>query len=340
MASEVMRRRIARCFPEPVRWAWHRLRQRWNVLKDIGLGNFIFKNWLEFRVNVRRRVRQRNYRILREAELIARRRSDTVFILGSGYSLNDVTEQEWEHIGRHDVMGFSGAIYQRWVPVGFHLIRGWDYGVGRQYMNRWRKTWHVSAQEYACQLCRNSQFDGAALIMQSGYAASFSNILLAYGMIPAYREIFLYKTSRRLDKLPSERLSDGLSHGTGTLFDAINLAYLLGWKKIVLLGVDLYDCRYFWGPPDKTMAFDNTGRLVVSEFTDKGRLFSASHGGVSSGVVDHVGRWAEYFNKKGVALEVYNPRSLLARVIPICMMIHCESRMSFQASQFPRRAYE
>ena len=49
--------------------------------------------------------------------------------------------------------------------------------------------------------------------------------------------------------------------------DTVNVAYCLGWKHIVLVGVDLYDSRYFYLPQDSTPAIDErSGVLVPSEF--------------------------------------------------------------------------
>ncbi len=49
----------------------------------------------------------------------------------------------------------------------------------------------------------------------------------------------------------------------GTLVDAVNVAYCLGWKEIVLVGIDLYDSRYYWLPPDKTLTYDPVDNRVV-----------------------------------------------------------------------------
>ena len=56
------------------------------------------------------------------------RRSETVFVFGSGYSLNEISDAEWQHIAAHDVFGFNAFYHQRWVPANFHLLRGGLYG--------------------------------------------------------------------------------------------------------------------------------------------------------------------------------------------------------------------
>ncbi len=52
-------------------------------------------------------------------------------------------------------------------------------------------------------------------------------------------------------------------HRSGTLFDAISLAYYLGYKKIILLGVDLYDARYFFAPKiNKYMGYEKEQKYI------------------------------------------------------------------------------
>src|SRR5579864_4865841 len=47
---------------------------------------------------------RRAYAFLDEEELRASRRSDTVFIFGSGSSLNEIPDLEWRQFERHDTL--------------------------------------------------------------------------------------------------------------------------------------------------------------------------------------------------------------------------------------------
>jgi hypothetical protein len=57
--------------------------------------------WIAFHRNRSR------YRIIDEGDLRRARRSETVFIFGSGYSLHDITPAEWRAIEAHDTIGFN-----------------------------------------------------------------------------------------------------------------------------------------------------------------------------------------------------------------------------------------
>src|SRR3954468_13869279 len=68
------------------------------------------------------RRQRRLYTALDEDALRATRRSATVFIFGSGYSLNDVAADEWRAIGQHDTVSFNYFPHQRFVRADYHLI--------------------------------------------------------------------------------------------------------------------------------------------------------------------------------------------------------------------------
>ena len=85
------------------------------------------------------------------------------------------------------------------------------------------------------------------------------------------------------------------------------------------MGVDLYDSRYFYLPPDATPGLDErTGVLGASEFnTYRGNRYDQAHYTARpGGVVDLMRAWRPQFNQDGVELLVYNPRSLLTEVLP------------------------
>ncbi len=99
--------------------------------------------------------------------------------------------------------------------------------------------------------------------------------------------------------------------------DCINMAFLMGWKQIVLVGVDLYDQRYFWLPADATWNFDSAGRSIAQTVGVRGDRYDQIHNTVRNGVIQTIEEWKKDFEKYGVALTVYNPRSLLTSVLPV-----------------------
>lgn len=257
---------------------------------------------------LRERVNRATYQHLDEAALIGARRSNLVFVFGSGYSLNDITPEEWAAISEHDTFGFTAFIYQRWVRTDYHLLRG-----GLEGSLQWR----TYAEDFCRTLNENPRFADTMFLIQGEYQAQFGNQVLGYRLLRPGSRVYRYQTIRG-DGPPTRRLSEGLRHMNGTLSDAVNAAVCLGWTRIVLVGVDLYDSRYFWLGPDETYNIDTASGLLVGATTNtRGLRFDQVHNTARNGVVETMGEWRRHLAEHGVELMVYNPRSLLAEVMPV-----------------------
>jgi hypothetical protein len=269
---------------------------------------------------LRDRRGRRHYRQLDENALRAARRSDTVFICGSGASLNELTPAEWAHVAAHDVFGFNHFYCQRWVPVGFHLLRGAYYGDLR---------WEAYATEVAEAFRTNPCFADTIVLLQGEYTAELGNTLIGRTLLPTRNRVFRYRTARA-DGPPTRTFAEGVRHTSGTLSDVVNCAYLVGWTRIVLLGVDLYDSRYFFLPPDKTLGMDpSTGTSAAVDANQwRGNRSDQPHNTLRTGVVPVMTEWRRALNADGVELAVYNPRSLLAGPLPVYEIRRAPARQS------------
>lgn len=299
--------------PLPLSLREWRAHARFQASQLAHLGPRGFLRWHEGLLDAWLKERGQRHRHveLTEADLRASRRSDTVFVFGSGYSLHDIPPREWARIAEHDTLGFSGFIYAPWVRVDYHLIRGWvENQVGRH-------GWQAYTKEFVDVLHDNPNFRDTILVLQGEYYAQFCNALVGYSLLRPGTRIARFQASREHGP-PSRTLRDGLRHNAGTLSDAVNLAVCLGWKRIVLAGVDLYDNRYFWLKPDETTVMDPaTGRLVPAKQTSRGLRYDQQHNTVRNGIVDSMAAWREDLLRDGVELMVYNPRSLLASALPV-----------------------
>jgi hypothetical protein len=287
------------------------LRTQWSVLR--GRGPLFWARWnailtsalLRDRVN-----RRRYYRVLDEDAVRAARRSETVFVFGSGYSVNEIADGEWAHFREHDVFTFNAFYHQSWIPAGFHILRGGIYEAPLD--------WRPFAQEVEEKLAANPLYADTIYLMQDDYFGQFANQFVGYGLLPRGSRIFRYRTRRRWGP-PTRSFREGIRHVVGTLDDAVNAAYLLGWKEIVLVGVDLYDSRYFWLAPDQTVSIDyDRATTVAAEYNVvRGQRYDELHSTARNGVVRLMSEWSEVLARDGVRLSVYNPRSLLAEHLPV-----------------------
>ena len=88
----------------------------------------------------------------------------------------------------------------------------------------------------------------------------------------------------------------------------MNFAYLMGWKRIVLVGVDLYDSRYFCVGKD-----EETHVIALRGISHKEVHMTAKF--KKNNIVNVLQHWNPFFKEKQISLEVYNPKSLLVSQI-------------------------
>ncbi len=224
-----------------------------------------------------------------EAELRDTRTSDTVFVLGSGPSINDLSPYDWEHIAAGNTISFNRFFRQQFVRVDYHLTAE-----------------VIDYHELAGAFATNPRYSATVHLIQEGWWAIGGNTILGRRLLPKSARIFRFRRrARGRYSPPSESFANGLSHGFGTVIDVVNFAYLVGWKNIVLVGVDLYDKRYFWLREGETDREEIPGLTYRSPFP----------GGRDT--VSMLARWSELLLAKGVSMQVFSQKSLLAEVVPI-----------------------
>jgi hypothetical protein len=236
------------------------------------------------------RVRRRRYRTLGLDELLAARTSDTAFVFGSGRSLVDIVPEEWRRIEACNTISLREFPRQQWVRADFHLTSEVDF-----------------LEDYARRLRENPLYANTVHGVQEGFRAERGNELLGKALLPAGTRVFRFRRIRRRGPIgpPSRSLGDGLVHGASSIFDAVNFAYLMGFRRIVLAGVDLYNKEYFWLSPGETRAYEKPG--ISAE-----RPFAAAHP-----IVGNLGEWRAALAAEDVELLVYDPRSLAAETLPV-----------------------
>jgi hypothetical protein len=257
-------------------------------------------------------VARRDYRVLDTAALRARKKSRRVFVFGSGYSLNEMNDDEYARIGREDSLGFTGSIYLKRLDLTYLLLRAWTETSAGSL------AWRKDADEVIGAIVANDRLKDTIFVLQEGLTAIFPNRLVGERVWPADRSLSFFR-SDKVSKYPHRDYRDGVVHGTSTLCSAISMAVGLGYDEIVLVGVDLYDSRYFWLPPDKTLGWSaSEGKLVAADRTVRGAEVTGVHNTVNNGVVTLLADWRRHLlSAYGVEMKVYNPRSLAAGALPV-----------------------
>ncbi|MFU2109639.1 hypothetical protein ACLRAH_03740 [Glaesserella parasuis] len=176
------------------------------------------------------------------------KKSDTLFILGSGSSINDLSSSDWEHISKHDSVGFNFWFLHDFVP---------SYYVYEESLDQRRNDIFYEILDDKKELYKNTVFlvkdierKGKTLhkipssIKNNFYLApsmSFtSNFLDENKFFYMLNEIIPF-----LKKVNSNRIRL-LFNRKASLIYIVMLSYLLGYKKVVLCGVDLNNNHYFF----------------------------------------------------------------------------------------------
>ena len=247
------------------------------------------------------RACRRNIKHLSEQELRRTRTSETVFIFGSGSSIQELNMSDWAHFEKHNTMSFNYFANKKEIRVDYHYIREIGFrDVRRAY-------WIPALKKYVNLIKCNPFYNDTIIILQHGWRGVNGNRIIGMRLLPENTRVFRYKNvyARHKTIHPSDSFAKGIVHGAGTLTDCVNFAYILGWRKIILVGVDLYDNRYFW------LDHGITRRSRGLNYTSNDPYPTADlH-------VQQLGYWHAYMAQTGVELYVFNPKSRLAETLPV-----------------------
>jgi hypothetical protein len=255
--------------------------------------------------------------ILTRDGFLSRKKSDTIVIYGSGYSINDITEDQWSKLNKFDSIGFNWFLKSK-RTVTFYLLREQDIwrknGTGDESRREVRDTLNQCYANTCCIIVDLSRSHHKWQITEHYGKPIYQRRINLPGVI--VKEIFAKtslteyiknKNSKKVlcDYLESYDIFEkGLIYDFCSLVSILHLVTFLKYKRIIFAGVDLYDHRYFW-------LNNNKLRTATRE---KGRMLNSKHfvADYTCRVIDAYGN---YF--KDVDISVLNPKSLLAKKIKI-----------------------
>jgi len=190
--------------------------------------------------------------LLETLDLHSLRMSDTLFILGCAWSINEIPDQRWQTIARHDSVGinfwpahpfvprfyyFANFAYDGW-PVAFDAL----HGLLNRRAETYRNTVKISTAEVQDLQRRQLVFE-----LPQGIT---SNLYLGFSMsVAARNEKELHAGIRYMRSVgaftPRAHVAWLFKYG-GAVIAMMTLAVLMGYKRIILCGVDLNKQDYFY----------------------------------------------------------------------------------------------
>lgn len=282
---------------------------------------------LQKRKFLRELTKDSKYKNLATVNLSDYKKSEKLFIIGSGYSLNNITAEQWNHINQHDVFGFNlsflnkdhhPTFYTTEAVVPNNLNENGRSPMGELYLNMYRST----KEKYKSVLKFLTDFEsrriehfenyGRDLFSDSFYIANTIGSLTNEKenfkkVIEYYKKENLFAKKTHIDLLFKTR---------GTVSMIISFAVNLGYKEIILCGIDLNDPRYFFEDKGKypdlpKFFFVQKNKTHVS--LKKDPLFLEM-----DKIIDVLNELV--CKDQGIKLFVQNPKSTLAKFLPIYEM--------------------
>lgn len=208
---------------------------------------FLYHFLSQYRINrlVKNFASRSFIKIAEYSQLSKDKSNDVIFVLGSGSSVNELGDRVWEEIRSADSIGINFWLIHDHVPdyYLFEVPRDEDRKIV------FRKLLESKKEEYLGQKCTFLVKDishgnfGEEVIPQNlrenvytffQYNVLGSSLDLVRKSINRYRFFGVIKSD---SVLLSRR---------ATVFSAVYFAWKMGYKKIVLVGVDLNNTRYFY----------------------------------------------------------------------------------------------
>lgn len=170
--------------------------------------------------------------------------SDTLFIMGSGASINDFQEQEWELIKKHDSMGINFWLIHDFVPTYYMFEPTRDM----QRLNTFLKLIELKTDDYKQIPFLVKDVEHYSHLNLSKFPDAIKpNLYVPYKFsLPGNNELSLTKSLKLTALLNLYKIKSLLLFKRASLSTAISFGFKMGYKEIVLCGVDLNNTQYFY----------------------------------------------------------------------------------------------
>jgi hypothetical protein len=209
--------------------AYRKYKALWNYHR----GQKLFSYWAALKLLWNnRKVAYKAYR-LSDAQRF--KHSDTIFILGSGPSLNSLSPEELRHINEQDSLGLSWSFLKTEIRTKYHLFF-------------WHLTEVFPCYEKVFSPYREAMKDVAIFVSNYEFAANLHPRLIPQ-LFPPEPKICSYARPPLIgvEERPfSDQDFERSFFYRNAMTMAIHLAVQMGYKKIVLLGLDPDKTGYFW----------------------------------------------------------------------------------------------
>jgi hypothetical protein len=255
-----------------------------------------------------------NFDRTRRSFFLNKNKDKVFFILGGGSSINLITKEKWDFIAKNTSLGINYWFVHDFEP-DFLMIEGFR----KKYVNSALYNWTV------CELTGYIKKSRSVLLLKDAYHSYFpwidiakicpeKTFLISYFDVPGASNSERDMSIKMTRAVGGHKVIPIFSRASVTL--AMSIGLLLGYKKIVLCGIDLNDTKYFWESPD----FNKSSNKTMPPET--GQKSSGTHSTVDQAVneitVDRsiLMMTDQFFKPLGVEVYVASETSLLFPKLP------------------------
>ena len=193
------------------------------------------------------------------------KKSNTVVIFGTGSSINKLRRDEWKKLRKFNSIclgHFAEHDYKKRADTEIvHVKESGHWGLiakNSQLENL------KEVLNYIVGIKKSKNYKKKIFFLQKGISAKCSNFILDNQLLPFKSKIAFYRSSKLSQLIPNlNKSSDNLNGYSGSLSMAISFAIKLGWKKIILAGVDLDNNQYFYYKKNKTVIWNSTHKVAI-----------------------------------------------------------------------------
>lgn len=271
-----------------------------------------------------KKLKKKGYKFIDTIDLSQYKKSDKLFIIGSGYSLNNISKEQWKEINNHDTFGFNFSFINNDHIPTFYTCEAMkntesnEFGRSKVadifyelYKNKKEQYNKVIKFSTDLQEDRMEHFENYAkdLFDDNFYISNTVN-----GLAPTdehFKKLLNYLMKKKV--FNNKKNLNTIFKFRATLVMAVSFGINLGYKEIILCGIDLNDPRYFYNDKIKYPNFDY---FRSSRDTPKHDTIMKSALFVK---VDKVIQLMDIFlcKENKISLFIQNPNSALNSILPI-----------------------
>lgn len=169
--------------------------------------------------------------------------SNTLFIMGSGASINELNDKEWQIIHKNDSIGINFWLIHEFIPTYYMF----EPGVNLDRLNTFFQLLSLRSIDYSNTPILIRDVESNKLDMSRIPSHLKPNIYIPYKLaIPGNEKDSLSKAIKLINILKLHHTSNLLLTKRASISQAISFGQKMEYKNIVLCGVDLNNVEYFY----------------------------------------------------------------------------------------------